>query len=338
MIKSLQVMNKLKKLGLLALLVSLFSVVDAGAQGFSAKYRYWSYGVTVNAMNYVGDVDPGPSILSPGIKFTRYNFGAVVMRRLGARVSARGTFSYGRVGGDDFVNSKYVTKGGDIYRKARNLSFFNNIYELKLDAVIDFVEHRGKYQKRPDFVPYGFVGLAYFHHNPKTRVDFKDGSGEQVVELRDFSTEGQGTGIDNASKKYSLHQIAIPIGLGIRYKVSKQVDLAFEIGWRFTFTDYIDDIGGKYVNKQELYAATGDIKSVLLSDRSWEQSGDTKLVSPRYTEYFGDSTNAYTFMTVGGPPNGDARAKDSGRNDAYIITGLHLMYIIPTKVICPKFR
>lgn len=339
MIKSLQVMNKFQKLGLLALLVSLFSVLDAGAQGFNAKYRYWSYGVTMNAINYVGDVDPGPSILSPGIKFTRYNFGAVVMRRLGARVSARGTFSYGRVAGNDFVNSKYTTKGGDIFRKARNLSFFNNILELKGDVVIDFIEHRGKYQKRPDFVPYAFVGLAYFYHNPKTRANL--GNGEQVYELREYSTEGQETGIADASKKYSLHQIAIPVGLGLRYKVSKQIDLAVEIGWRFTFTDYIDDVGGKFVDKAELYAAKGR-DAVLLSDRSWE-AYENDLVDGIPTNFGGmtsyyDSSTAKTFISVGGPPDGNARSKTSNRSDAYIVTGLHLMYIIPTKVICPKFR
>jgi hypothetical protein len=36
--------------------------------------------------------------------------------------------------------------------------------------------------------------------------------------------------------------------------------------------------------------------------------------------------------------NGQQRGDKKGRNDMYIITGFHLTYIIPAKVICPKFR
>jgi hypothetical protein len=337
MIKSVKNMNRFTKIVLLLFLFSFFLVGNIKAQGFNARYKYWSIGGTLNTMNYVGEMDPGPSFLSPGIKFTRYNFGAVVMRRLGSRISARGSFSYGRIGGDDFVNSSYSYKGGphaDINRKSRNLSFFNSIFELKGDVVIDFVEHRGKYQKRPDFVPYMFVGLAYFHHNPKARVDM--GGGEKVYNLRDYHTEGQGTGISGASKPYSLNQIALPIGLGMRYKLSTQLDLAFEIGWRFTTTDYLDDAGGKYVDMKELYAATGSMESVQLSNKSTlldNSTGNFDGLGTHTTVVGGKTLTSYGDAVTGGP-RGDVK----GRRDAYIITGFHLLYIIPSKVICPKFR
>ncbi len=332
-------MNGLSKIVLLSFLFSFFLVLNINAQGFNAKYKYWSIGGTVNTMNYVGELDPGPSFLSPGIKFTRYNFGAAVMRRLGSRVSVRGTFSYGRIGGNDFVNSSYSTKGGahaDINRKSRNLEFFNNIFELKGDVVIDFIEHRGKYQKRPDFVPYMFVGLAYFHHNPKARADLGLGGGEQVYKLRDYHTEGQGTHIGGASKPYALNQIALPIGLGMRYKLSKQLDVAFEIGWRFTTTDYLDDAGGKYVDAQQLYAATGSMESVILANKSELLSTDPAFDGMLHTT---TTVNGKPFTTLGDDKSGSTHRGDTkGRRDAYIITGFHLMYIIPSKVICPKFR
>ncbi len=339
-------MNRLYKLVLLTFLLSLFLVFDTTAQGFNSKNKYWSIGATLNIMNYVGDVDPGPSFISPGLKFTKYNLGAVVMRRISPRVSLRGAFSFGKIGGSDWDNSTYGTAGGDVYRKQRNLTFKNNIYELKGDVVIDLIEHRGRYQKRPDFVPYLFVGLAYFHHNPKVVTNL--GDGVQTYDLKDYHTEGQGlAGVDNASKPYSLNQIALPLGVGVRYKLSKQLDLAFEIGWRFTTTDYLDDVGGKFVDKNQLYTAMGGGKkghdAVLLSDMSWQHASDANLpgtLTPVHN-IIGDPSNPamdYYTLPVGGGPNADRRAKSTNRKDAYIITGLHLMYIIPTKVICPKFR
>lgn len=325
-------MNKLYKLVLLLFLFSFSLVLNVNAQGFNSKFKYWSVGGTLNVMNYVGELDPGPSFLSPGIKFTRYNFGAVVMRRMGPRVSVRGAFSFGRIKGDDWVNSTFSTKGGasaDINRKARNLSFFNNIYELKGDVVIDLIEHRGRYQKRPDFVPYLFVGLAYFHHNPKAEM------GGTTYDLRDMRTEGQGV-LPGAPKQYSLHQIALPIGLGLRYKLSKQLDLAFEIGWRFTATDYLDDVSGAYPNAQALYDATGNINSVLLSYRSTEVATDANFDAGGLP-LNSFTVNGDTYYTRGDAVQGGPRGTKKDR-DAYIITGFHLMYIIPSKVICPKFR
>ncbi len=324
-------MNRLYKLVLLSFLFSLFLVLDAEAQGFNSKFKYWSVGGSLNIMNYVGEMDPGPSFLSPGIKFTRYNFGLAAMRRLGPRVSVRGAFSFGRIKGDDWINSSYSTKGGAsaaINRKSRNLSFFNNIFELKGDVVIDLIEHRGRYQKRPDFVPYMFVGLAYFHHNPQTEYN------GTTVSLRDYRTEGQGV-LPGAPKQYSLHQIALPIGLGVRYKLSKQLDLGFEIGWRFTTTDYLDDASGKYPDPYELYAATGDINSVLLSYRGTEVYDDPNFAPLGINELM--TINGVTYRTAGDAVPGGVRGTRKDR-DAYIVTGLHLMYIIPSRVICPKFR
>jgi len=337
-------MNRLYKLVFLLFLFSFFLVFDTSAQGFPKKYKYWSVGATLNTMNYVGELDPGPSFISPGIKFTRYNFGATVTRRMGTRVSLRGTLSYGRIGGNDFVNSTYSYKGGphaDIRRKSRNLEFFNNILEIKGDVVIDFIEHRGKYQKRPDFVPYMFVGLAYFHQDPKAKADLGLGDGEKVYKLRDYHTEGQGTGISGAPKEYSLNQIALPIGLGLRYKLGPQWDLAFEMGWRFTTTDYLDDAGGKYPDAQQLYNATGSLESVLLSNKSALVSGDQNfsgLSQNQQTIVLKDGSTK-TITTLGDDYSGSSNRGDrKGRRDAYIVTGFHLTYIIPTKVICPKFR
>lgn len=294
-------------------------------------------------MNYVGDLDPGPSFLSPSIKFTRYNLGITGLYRIKPRVSLRGTFSYGRIKGDDAESADYQDK--NINRLYRNLSFRNQIYEFKVDLVIDLFENSRRYTKRPDYTPYMFVGLAYFHHNPQGKNPEGD-----WVNLKNLHTEGQG--MAGGPKNYSRNQIAVPIGLGFRYKLSKQWDLAFDIGWRFTLTDYLDDVGGKYYDKEKLTAAYGD-QSRIMSDRSYEAYVSNPELAAHADNDFNPSTYTYAghatandgWSGIGPAANAGAyggpgcqRGDLKGKKDVYIITGFHLTYIFPGKVVCPKFR
>jgi hypothetical protein len=271
-------------------------------------------------MNYVGDLDPGPSFLSPGIKFTRGNYGLEIVQRMWPRVSLRLGTSWGRVKGSDAENASYDLKN-DIFRKVRNLNFRSSILEVKFDVIVDLWENRGKFQKRPDYTPYFFGGINYFFMNPKGKTP----DGEWVA-LKPLHTE---------NKSYSLHQIAIPIGLGFRYKLSKQLDLSFEMGWRFTMTDYLDDCGSSYVDGKSL----GDSSSLsyTMANRTFEAYNN----DPRIKEYIdsrgGLTTDAYGNPTAPGYGNAGDQRGDKNR-DWYIITGFHLTYVLPGKVICPKFR
>ncbi|MBX9852835.1 MAG: hypothetical protein K2X86_13910 [Cytophagaceae bacterium] len=319
-------MNRILQLVLLIVFVFLFKGI-ATAQGGSSfkKHRYHSIGFSVNAMNYVGELDPGPSFLSPGIKFTRPNFGVTYLKRLQPRYSLRANVSWGRLKGDDYQNASFNDK--DINRKMRNLSFRSSILEIKVDVVVDLWENRGRHTKRPDYTPYAFLGIAYFHHNPKTLYQ---GS---WVALQPLKTEG---------KSYSLNQVAFPMGLGFRYKLGKQWDLAFEMGWRFTLTDYLDDVSKSYADKSTL----GSQAAKDLSDRSGELFANAEM-APYITNQGGfipdnntangnpgGTTPGYRINGYGAA--GDQRG-DSNR-DWYIISGFHLTYIIPGRVICPKFR
>ncbi|MCR6639781.1 MAG: DUF6089 family protein [Sporocytophaga sp.] len=314
-------MKKLLQLGLLLFLISFFREASF-AQEFNKKNRYYSVGVTLNAMNYVGELDPGPSFVRPGIKLTRPNFGIEGLARLYPRVSLRGAISYGRIKGSDNKSSNYNDK--NLFRRARNLSMRNDILEVKVDAVIDLIGHRGKYVRRVDFTPYGFIGLAYFHHNPKAQSP--GAFGGKYVALNSLQTEG---------KSYSLNQIAIPFGLGVRYKLSKQLDLAFEIGWRYTFTDYLDDVSSYYVDK-------GDPETDLaaaMANRTLEGGieRDPQLFARLGAEerlQFDSNGKLIGIRGVSNP--GDQRGDKN--KDWYIVTGFHLTYIIPPRVVCPKFR
>ncbi|MEI9957878.1 MAG: hypothetical protein WDM90_16620 [Ferruginibacter sp.] len=61
-------------------------------------------------------------------------------------------------------------------------------------------------------------------------------------------TEGQGF-LEYPDKKiYSLHQIAIPVGAGLKYELSQMITLRAEYIYRILNTDYLDDVSTTYVN------------------------------------------------------------------------------------------
>jgi hypothetical protein len=96
-------------------------------------------------------------------------------------------------------------------------------------------------------------------------------------------------------------------------------------------------VGGKYPDAQALYTATGgNLESVMLSNRSIQLADNPNfagLGSPNPIV-----VNGVTYQSLGDAKTGGPRGDTKGRRDAYIVTGFHLTYIIPQKVICPKFR
>jgi len=237
------------KITVLTLLISL--AVQAQQPKLKKMYKYTSIGFNLNAMNYLGDLDPHPSIISPGLKFTKLNFGICILHRVSSRISVRGNFSRGTIEGSDYENASY--SGDNIYRKIRNLSFKSTIYELKADVIYDLRSHAGRFTKRWTYVPYIFAVLAYFHHNPRAQTP-----GGSWVNLQPLELEGV---------KYSLNQVAIPIGFGFRFKLSERLDLAYEIGFRFTFTDYLDDVSGSYKGRESF---ANNPLAITMQDRSME--------------------------------------------------------------------
>ena len=303
---------------LIALLMLTLASTDADAQRFSRRKAYKSFGFHLNAMNYFGDIVPESDFTSLRFKSTRPNIGVSYTRRFTPRISVRGMFAWGRITGDD-LKSAAVNEADNVPRYIRNLKFRNDIKELSAVATFDLFENRGTYLKRPDFSPYGFLGVAVFAHNPK--AEYRG----TFVALQPLGTEGQNLPKDETADPAAIYpdpyarvQIAIPFGLGVKYKLDKNWDLGFEIGWRKTFTDYLDDVSGYYADPTAL--AANNPLSAVLADRSNEGP---------YEQAFGNQ--------VGWGAYGDQRG-DRTDKDWYIVAGFNLTYIMPQRGKSPKFR
>ncbi len=362
----------IKFFGLILLCISLLAINDAQAQRKSKAYlkkknkkigsykggsihfdkgkRYLSLGFSADALNYFGDVTPKSGIASTDISLTRPAFSIYGTYRYSPNLSFRGSLSWGRLAGDDFESAS-TTDEVDKFRYIRNLSFRNDIKELAAVAIWDIFPNHGTFLNRVNFTPYVFGGIAVFHHNPKAKAPDFDIWGTPLPEagtwvaLRELGTEGQLSEHYNV-KQYSVIQPSIPFGVGIRAKLQKRLDFEFEIGYRYLFTDYIDDVSGMYVDKGAL---NGELAKAM-SDRSREVNAvntgkardfeytiepNTTLVTLDPSPYDGVS---YTVYGGFGQEQETANRGFSKDKDIYIVTSFKIAYIISGSFKRAKFR
>ena len=240
------------------------------AQKPNKPYMSHDVGIFLGGSYYLGDLNPTKHFFAsqPAIGlFYRYN--------LNYRVAFRGGFNFGTIQGDDSQSSNPD-------QLERNLNFKSRIMEMYAQAEFNFWEYKVGHT---DFIfaPYLFAGLSGFHFEPQANV------GNQWIDLKSLSTEGQGTS-QNRTKPYKLYQMSIPFGLGFKLSFSNQIGIGFEWGPRKTFTDYLDDVSGKYVDPILLAHDKGG-QAAALSNRTKDpiaRSGDVGKLrgNPNNTDWY----------------------------------------------------
>lgn len=254
-------------------LLTLLLPCRVAAQDF---LRQSELGVIVGGMNYVGDLNHQhfDGAVRPAVGlFGRY--------RMGERWAATASVAYGRVvGGDPDID------------RLRNLSFRSHILEAAVRVEFSFVPFGGDgYSFRTS--PFIFLGVGFFHFNPQALYRNPANGDEEWIDLQPLHTEGQGSEAYSSRAPYSLMQMTIPFGLGFKIALSKEVTLAVEYGYRYCWTDYLDDVSTTYVGS----AVLGDGLAAAMADRSGE-------VQPGYVNAAGiqrgdDSLNdAYAFFNL----------------------------------------
>ncbi|WKN44564.1 DUF6089 family protein [Tunicatimonas pelagia] len=305
---------------------------------FANAKQYITLEVSVNALNYFGDIAPKSSFASTDISFTRPGIGVSSSVRLGQSLSARLGFMWGRLSSSDFRVADPDDQD-DVYRYARNLQFRNNIKDLSLMLVYDIFSNPYTVTLRQSFTPYVFAGVSVFHHSPQGLVPseavlYPDNtlSAEQIpqsgewVALKPLQTEGQ---------NYSNFSFSIPVGVGLRFRLNQLMDIEAEVNYRFLFTDYLDDVSTDYVDKGTL---DGDLARIM-SDRSLEPvdviSGDSR--ESLFTDATsGINTNLATYTGADGveyvhlPGYGQAGAQrgNPGDNDVFLTTTIRLVIML----------
>lgn len=178
----------------------------------------------------------------------RYNINGAFIYRASGRIMGRAEINLLKLYGTD--------EGGK--NANRNLNFKSNIFSLEATAIYDLIPYERKYGHRDDFHPYVFMGIGVIRFEPKGELDGK------WYKLQPLRTEG---------RHYYRTSLTMPYGVGIRYMLDKKTNLNFEVGYRMTFTDYLDDVSRTYVDNNSF----SDPKAAQLADKSVEMYGEKGL-------------------------------------------------------------
>lgn len=242
----------------------------------------WDYGFALGVSNYLGDIGGKENtrrdfVADMKMAKTRWNVGGFARYKVHPKVSVKLALDYLRIEGDDKLSSNPA-------RNARNLNFRNDIYDLAVTGQIFFFEDNdlgNTYRYRNGFRAYFFAGVGAYYSNPKTL----DGG----VALRPLHTEGV---------SYSPIGVNIPAGIGFYFTFQKKHRIGYELNYRTTFTDYLDDISGNYPDDPSV---SGDPSLTL---RTYELGAPSSpeeknvYVSHDWGQKRGDKTHKDAYMTM----------------------------------------
>jgi hypothetical protein len=240
----------------------------------------------LGATYYRGDMKQTLETTRPGIAF---HYTSYFSPHFAGRLSA---FYSGYGAADSLVGNE-----------ARNLHFRSSLWEVSGRIVYDIIGTKNRTKRSNKFSsPYLWTGIAIFGFDPQAKLRGSD----DWYSLKPLGTEGQYILKTGYPKPYRLVQFAIPAGLGMYFKMNDYWGMDFEAGYRYTFTDYMDDVSGVYPVKNELLAFSGD-NAVIFSDPSKE-------------------------LHAAGVSRGNTKG-----NDSYVFASLCLSYYLQGSRSCPTF-
>ena len=246
---------------LIPFLLLIFWLTTANAQRAEV-------GINAGGAGYMGDLNQNNPLKISGISagaFARINFDPYW--GLGLH------YTYGSVQADD-------AKSNNAHFRDRNLNFKSNLNEISIQGNLNFFDISSPISKKR-FTPYIYVGIGGVIFNPKGYY-----LGEWQIPLRTLNSEDR-------SKIYRNYAIVIPYGAGAKYRLTENLTAFSQIGYRTTFTDYLDDVSGVYPSITKYWGGLN------VSDRSGEQNEGNYLFNP--VDQRGDfrKRDTYMFVSIG---------------------------------------
>ena len=208
---------------LLAVLFLFISTTESNAQYKPNQ----EFGILGGTGYYIGDMN------STHFNNLRVAGGITYRKNFDRRFTFKSSALYTNVYAND-ENSNEAIKVN------RNLKFKSDIIELSGQIEFNFLPYETG-NSLYNWTPFIFTGVSIFNYNPQA-----EGSDGQWYNLQELGTEGQGTTSFPNRKKYSLTQLSVPFGGGVKIGVSDNFNIIVEYGLRKTFTDYIDDVSTTY--------------------------------------------------------------------------------------------
>ena len=234
------------------------SVILLLSVGASAQYK-WDYGIAIGGANYLGDIGGQELtrrdfVWDMHLKQTNLAIGGYGRYKFSKRMAIAGNLTYLQINDKDSFTTNQA-------RRARNMNFRNRMFEFGVRGELTIFYDNdvgGKGYYNPDFKLYAFGGVSVFRHNPQGQIyvegELRD---ETWYNLQPWQTEGV---------EYSRFGVAIPAGLGLYFTFDKTWRFGWELSWRTTFTDYLDDVSTTYVDPQTYYDRLGPTEGAIVED------------------------------------------------------------------------
>lgn len=236
----------------------------------------WEIGGSIGGAGYIGDLNPNNPVKISGV-----SAGVFGKRNFDGYFSAKLNVGVGNI-------AAYDSRSNNQQFRDRNLNFKDQLREVSLTGEFNFMNYIPD-AGRNKYTPYIFTGIGITSYAPRAQ-DYNGGE----VGLRQLKTEGQ-------LKPYGNNTVVIPYGLGIKYNLSGKFTIMADMGYRYAFTDYLDDVSGVYADKSKMTPFVAG-----LSDRSGEKTGNFigTVGSQRGdfkshdTYFFLNFTISFTFVTA----------------------------------------
>jgi len=235
----------------LAIVIILSSILSS-AQTY--KSVNWSGNIYLGASNMMGDLGGSNFIGSRGL--FDYDFRSNRLAGgIGLNLHTAGSFSFGlnflatRLYGDDAFSKQE-------FQMERNLCVRTDLLEA------DFLIEYRPFSRSKGFNRfYLYSGIGGIYYQPKAELN------DDWYKLREMGTEGQY--LANGEGPYPELDIVVPYGLGYKFRLAKSTSLILDLGFRKTFTDYLDDVSTVYADPTELQLSSNSSpQTYLLADRS----------------------------------------------------------------------
>jgi hypothetical protein len=282
--------------------------------------RNLEIGLASGVTHYYGDLGniDGPmqwNSTRPGFSLTVRDFLNNPRRYITRSLTTEARLSWFRIGYDEraLIAGKDVT---ELKNYGRGLSFRTDLVGVSGHLVLNAYRQPFQPLFQQRFFMTFQIGLGLFHGRPKADLfngdialenryyHWQDGtvrdaprgtSGASIIErdgryetdLYSWITEAGGAPGGSRRLKVSPWHLSIPLGVGVRYMLTRQLSIGMEYCYMMFFTDLLDDVSDRYATYAEIDAAyAGDpVKQELaryISDPSgWGTDGTDNVITSR---------------------------------------------------------
>lgn len=242
--------------------------------GFPAFAQNLEFGLIAGGAGYMGDLNQ-----SKPLKISGLSAGANVKVNFDPYWTLGLHYTYGKIKEND------LNSDNEQFRQ-RGLNFKTALNELSLQVDFNFFEYFAGGGTK-NFTPYIFAGIGGVWFNPIGKYQVPPDTEPSEYQLRFYRTEGQ-------KEAYKNVALTVPYGVGFKVRLKDNWGLFSQIGYRTAYTDYLDDVSGRYAAPNSEVLNTPEL--LRIGEHLADPSGSGVNL---YGTQRGDLRKRDTYMFVG---------------------------------------